>query len=112
MRIQTDLTRMEWVGMMLLPRDRMRQPLQSQRVVLGYAMRPSQVPSTCGGWEVDCDSLWWKDQYNIVGGSIAWARHIWEIDNQKKWRDLLTKGKANALADNGVADVALLLRTP
>ncbi|GAA0163061.1 hypothetical protein LIER_39518 [Lithospermum erythrorhizon] len=45
------------------------------------------------------DKIWesFFDPYNIVGGSIARARHIRESDNQKKWRDLLTKGKASAL---------------
>ncbi|GAA0183298.1 hypothetical protein LIER_30733 [Lithospermum erythrorhizon] len=52
------------------------------------------------------DKIW---EYFLIRGSIARAKHIWEIDNQKKWCDLLTKEKGRALADNGVDDIALLL---
>ncbi|GAA0165524.1 hypothetical protein LIER_39999 [Lithospermum erythrorhizon] len=57
------------------------------------------------------DSIWeaFLDRYEIQGGSIPYARQIWEFENQKKWRDLLTKGKASAMQDHGVDDVALLL---
>ncbi|GAA0184365.1 hypothetical protein LIER_31653 [Lithospermum erythrorhizon] len=40
------------------------------------------------------------------------GRSATENDNQKKWCDLLTKGKASALTDNGVDDVAFLLGMP
>ncbi|GAA0138752.1 hypothetical protein LIER_34975 [Lithospermum erythrorhizon] len=53
-----------------------------------------------------------RDQYEIRGGTIEWARHLWEAENQKKWHDLLTKRKSNAMHDHGVDDVALLPGTP